>query len=395
MADLSINSSLGVKIESVTGTFNAPNSTTDLLQVADLKPVINGITQQINEYTGSIHAPGPVVLSKTFEVSFKLYVRGPGGTAPPTADAWIPGRIFRAAGFSEVIQSASIPPTVPEAIGSGTVNSVTLGTTAAATADLYRGLMVFLSALGAGSAGAAMIQAYSAAKVALLPETEATAITGTYQLPKQLAYQLSSSSVVPTISLSCWFGSRRFDGVGMAVSAFKMVFPTASRTLTELPHLEVTLSGDLYADADDSAPIVTPGLAIPPFRNGDLWAANVQLGGSNLTIDFKAQVAYPPNPNKPSGNDPAQMARTERTVSLTLNQVLKATADFNAIADAQSFQSVFAHYGTLSGNMFGIIVPQCRFNYRTPQAQGDFIETTGDAFIDGADRAINFVIPFF
>jgi hypothetical protein len=394
MADLSINSSLGVKVEVTTGTFLAPNTTTDLLQVADLKPVINGITQQINEYTGSIHAPGPVVLGKTFEVSFKLYLRGPGTSTPPAADTWVPGRVFRAAGFSEVIQAAAIP-AAPEALTAGTTTGFTAGITAAATNDLYRGLMVFLSAIGAGSLGASMIQAYSAAKVAALPETLLSPITGTYQLPKQLAYQLSASSLVPTLSLSCWYGHRRFDGVGMAVSSFKMVFPTASRTLTELPYLEVTLSGDLAGDYDDTAPIVTPGLGIPPFRGGDLWAGNVQLGGSNLTIDFKAQVAYPPNPNKPSGNDPAQMARTERTASLTLNQVLKATVDFIAIADAQSFQSIFAHYGTLTGNMFGLIVPQCRFNYRSPQAQGDFIETTGDAYIDGADRAISLVIPFF
>ncbi len=396
MADLVQNSAMALTIETVPGTFNTPNTTTDLLQCANLTVTVNGITQAITEYLGSIHAPGPVVLGSTLDISGKIYLRGPGGTTPPAAGAYVPGRILRMASHSETIISAAIP-AAPEALGAGgTTTSATLGATAAATADLYKGLMVFLAQLGVGSLGATMIRSYSAAKAAGLAITGGSAFTGTnYQIPKQLAYQISPASVVPTGSISVWLGSRRFDGVGMAITSFKYNFPTASRTLTELPSIEFTMSGDLYADADQAAPVITPGLAIPPFHGGQFWVANLQLGGSAAVVDFKAQAAYPPDANKTTGNGPAQLAKTERSVSLTLNQVLKATADFKAIADSQAQIPTFLQYGSATGNMFGFIVTDARANYRSPTASGDFYSTSGDLYSDGANREISLVIPFF
>ena len=100
MADLSNNTALAWKIESTTGVFNAPSSSTDLVQCADVRLQIDGITVSVTEYTGSVHKPGDQVLGKTLTISGKLYLSGPGGSTTPTADAWIPGRILRAAGFS-------------------------------------------------------------------------------------------------------------------------------------------------------------------------------------------------------------------------------------------------------------------------------------------------------
>ncbi len=396
MADLSIKSAIGITVETTSGTFNAPNSTTDLLQSSDLKVAVNGITQEINEYTGSIHSVGPVVLGKTFDVTMKVYLRGPGGNSPPAAGAWVPGRVLRAAAFSETIVSAAIPAS-PEAIATGTTNSVTLGTSAAATQDLYKAMFVLLSGIQTGTAPRAltMLRSYNAAKLALLAETAAAAITGTYQIPKQLVYSLSPSSTVPTLSVSVWQGSRRWDGVGMAVSSFKMMLPVASRTNTALPELEVTLSGNLAANYDDPAPLITPGLAIPPFRDGKMYVAGLPMGGASLGIDFNATVAYPPNANQPNGTDPAQMAKTKRTVQLTLNQVLKATQDFTAIADGQINQAIMATYGTASGNFFGAIVTDARFDYLSPDTSGEYITSTGQAFVDGANKDITLAIAFY
>jgi len=396
MADLSHNSSIGVTIETTPGTFNAPNTTTDLLQAADLKVQINGITVKVNEYTGTIHKPGPAVLGRTIDVTMKLYLRGPGGSTVPSAGAFVLGRVLRAAAFTEVVQSTAIP-VAPEALGAGTTTQATLGVTAAATQDLYKGLMVALYGLGATlPKNLTMIRSYSAAKIAVLAEVAATALATTnYQLPKQLAYQLSPSSAVPTLSLCVWQGTRRYDCSGMAVSSFKINLPTSSRSNAVLPSIDVTMSGSLVQDADDTAPILAPGLAISPFRDGKLWVAGVAMGGASLDINFGATVAYPPDPNKSDGNAPAQMASTERAASLTLNQVLKATQDFFTIANGQANQPIMAMYGSGTGNFFGVIVTDARFNFRSPDASGEFIFNTGDAFIDGYSRDISLCIPFY
>lgn len=394
MADLSLQSVLGIKIESTAGTYNAPG-TSDLLLVADLKPSIEGLTTQITEYTGSIHKPGPVVLGKTFSVSGKLLLRGPGGTSPPAADAWVPGRILRAAGFSEVVTATAVPVS-PEAVAAGgSTTSVTLGATATGTADIYKNMLILLSLLGSNRAGLTPVRTNTAGKLATLMETAGSAITsGNWQLPRQLSYLLSSGTP-PTLSVSCWIGKRRINGVGCAISSFKINLPTASRDNQEVPSIEFTISGDIQSDVDDASPPVAPtGLAIPPFRDGKLWIANTQLGGSSLTIDFGAQIGYPPNPNRTTGNETAQLTETTRTVDLTLNQVPLTVFDHVALANAQSYHSLFALWGLAGGNAFSLSVTDMRFNHRSGDNSGAFVNSTGQAFVDGVDKTIALTIPF-
>lgn len=393
MADLSLATVLGLKIETTSGTFSAPSSSTDLVTVADLKPTIDGLTVDIKEFTGTINRPGPIVLGKTFSVSGRLLLRGPGGSTPPTADGWVPGRLLRAAGLAEVVVSSAVP-AAPEAVAGGTTTTVTLGTTASTTVDLYRGKLIALDALGAGKVGLTGVRRNDGSKVATLMETAAAALsTGNWQLIKQLAYILSSA-VAPTLSVSCWIGSRRIDARGCAISAFKIVMPTSSRDSQDVPSIEFTLTGDIQAVADDTAPQAPASLAVPPFRDGKLWIANTQLGGSSLTIDFGATIGYPPNPNKPTGNDAAQTTETKRTVNLTLNQTTLAAFNDVALADAQSYNSIFALWGLAIGNNFAVMVTDARFNYRSPDNSGAFVTSTGDAYVDGGDKTIALVIGY-
>lgn len=394
MADLSLSTVLGLKIETTSGTFTAPSSSTDLVTVADLKPTIDGLTVDIKEFTGSVNRPGPIVLGKTFSVSGRLLLRGPGGSSPPTADGWNPGRILRAAGLAEVVVSTAVPVS-PEAVGpGGSTTTVELGATASATADLYRGKLISLSLLGSGKPGLTGVRTNSTAKIAALMETAtAPQTSGNWQLIKQLAYILSSAAA-PTLSVSCWVGSRRIDARGCAISAFKIVMPTSSRDGQDVPSIEFTLTGDVQAIADDTAPQAPANLAVPPFRDGKMWVANTQLGGSSLTIDFGATIGYPPNPNKPTGNDAAQVTETKRTVNLTLNQVALATFNDVGLADAQSYNSIFALWGLAVGNNFAVMVTDARFNYRSPDNSGAFVTSTGDAYVDGGDKTIALVIGY-
>lgn len=394
MADLSQVTILGIKVESTSGTYDAPSSS-DLVLVADLKPSIEGLTTTVNEFTGSIHKPGPIVLGKSFSASGRILLRGPGGASPPAADAWIPGRLIRAAGFTEVVTATAVP-TSPEAVGgTGSTTTATLGFTASTTVDVYKGMMILLSLLGSNKAGLTMVRSYSAAKLATLMETHTAAITsGNWQLPRQLTYLLSAGTP-PTLSVSCWIGGRRINARGCAISAFKINLPTLSRDSQDVPSIEFTLTGDVQTIVDDASPPSAPtGLAIPPYRDGKLWIANKQLGGSSVSIDFGAQVGFPPNPNFTSGNETAQVTETTRTVDLTLNQVALTAFDDVALADAQGYSSLFGLWGLASGNAFGLAITDMRFNHRSPDNGGPFVTSTGSAFVDGVDKTIALSLPF-
>jgi len=395
MADSSLLSVIGIRVETTPGVRNAPDPLLDLITVADLKPTIDGQTVDIREFTGSIHRPGPKVVGKTLTITGRVLLRGPGGATPPAADAWAPGRIMRAAGMSEVIVSTAIP-AAPEAVGAGgTTTAVALGSTASSTVDLYKAKMILLSALGVGKAGLTMIRSNDGTKLAQIAETAGTALsTGNWQLIKQLAYVLSPATP-PTLSADVWIGKRKISGVGMAVSSFKLNAPTSGRDSQDVPSYEFTITGDISADADDSsAPTPPAGLAVPPFRDGKLWIANKQLGGSSLSVDFGAQVGYPPNPNKKSGNDSAQLTETTRTVDLTLNQTSLTNWDHVAAADGQGYYPIFALWGLGIGNLFSLFISDARFNYRSPDNSGAFVTNTGQAYVDGVDRTVALVIGF-
>lgn len=398
MVDISANTVLGLALEVTPGTFVAPSAPDDLLTVADLRPSIAGLTSEVSEFTGSIHRPGPKVGGASFEVSGRCLLRGPGGTEPPAADTFVAGRILRAAGFAETILSAAIP-VAPEALGSATDgDTVVLGTTAAGTADLYTGLAVHLAALGAlnpnAGGGITLIKDYLADKTAELAETFGGSLAGNYQILEQVAYILSSAAA-PTLSASTWIGSKRYDGRGLSLSSLRINLPTFSRESTDLPSIEFTLTGDLHQDADDTAPVPDVSLAVPSFKNGKLMVANTKLGGSSLSIDFGATVAYAPDPNQTTGNLAATLTETTRRAELTLNHVSKASFDFLGLANAQSYHSIMALYGLASGNAVGALVPEARFNYFSPDNGGALVNMTGEMLIDGADRSIALVFPYY
>jgi hypothetical protein len=230
--------------------------------------------------------------------------------------------------------------------------------------------------------------------LATIMQTHSAAITtGNWQLVPQLNYVLGNAAP-PTLSVSVWKGARRYDGVGCAVSSWKVMMPAAGRESQELPSIEFTLTGDVQNVVDELSPVPPAGLAIPPFRDGKLHVANTRLGGSSVSIDFGAQVAYPPNPNNKSGNDPAQLTETTRTVDLNLTQVALSVFDDVALSDAQAQHSLFALWGLGSGNAFGVSVTDMRLAPRSPDDGNAYVKQTGQAWIDGADKTIAITIPF-
>lgn len=394
MADRSQNSSIAIRKEVTSGVFNEPNAS-DVIVIGDLRITPAPITSELNEYTGTIHRPGEVLVGQTIEVSGKAYLRGPGGTTVPAADAWIPGRLLQAVGFTEVRQASAIG---PEAVATGTTTSVTLGAAAAATNDLYRGMFVDLvSALGGTRPRRlAMIQAYSAAKVATLAETLPAAYSsGQYSIPAQLSYQLSPASDPPTLSIVGSVGGKRYQMAGMAPTTFRFNMPTASRDQQEPPNIEFTLSGKIVDVVDDVPLVGTPNVTPPPFRNGKMFVNRVALGGSSFTVDLNAETSFAPNANELDGYETGLLTRTTRRVDMTLNQVANSVIDLAGLAEAQTLLPILGQWGIGSGNSFGMLIPSARIFTPAPDISGPLITNTVQAVIDGANKDIVLAIPFY
>lgn len=392
MADLGNQRALAVTKQSAVGTYNAPTNS-DLIPASNLSWRANAIQTDNPEYTGSIHRVGPIVLGATYEVTATILLRGPGGAAPPAANAFILGRILQACGFTENILSTAVP-AAAEAGTAGTTSSLTLGAGAAATADLYKGLAIKIPALGTSPLDMTMIRAYSAAKVALFAETAGASITGNYQIPKQIAYTLAATGTPPSLSLSLWEGARRYNFMDAVPTSARLVFPTSSRESQDYSRLEVTFSCDLQSYIDEAAPAIPALGAIPPFKGGKLHVAGLSMGGSSISVDLGLRAAYPNNPNKASGSDAAQLVETRRTLQLDLNQVAKSYLDLMALASGQSNYPIQAMFGFYPGNYVGFVATDARLNFPNTNEGGDFVTTTGEAYVDSADKSLSLVFPY-
>lgn len=395
MAFRSQFTSVAVAVQSSVDTWASPSSSTDVFPCANVKLSKESILAENPEYLGTVDKPGDFVLGQKVSLTLSIPLRAPGGASPPSVGAFIPGRFLRAAGWTENIISTAIP-AAPEALGVGsTTTAAKLGTSAAGTASLYKGLALTLSDNGTGyNRQMTVIRDYSAAKLATIAETLGGAPAANYQIPKQLAYQSGASGTPPVLSLSVWYDAVRYDLINMTVSGLKFNFPVSTRNSTEYPMMELTLDGDMYAFADQAAPLVGALGGIPTFKDGDFWIANKALGGSSFSVDMGIQVGYAPNPNQASGNDAAQITMTKRTASITLNHNLKATIDFEALALAQSQNALWAQYGYTAGNMVSFIIPNGRFAYANVDNGGEFISQTLDLLIDDSDKAINLIFPY-
>lgn len=356
----------------------------DCIDVASVSVTPNSQTTQDPRYSGTVHRPGDQLRGVTYDVSFEWLIHGYSG-ALPLANAFLAGRILIAMGFTE----QRIATAISEAYTAGTTTGLTLGATAVGTAGLYKGCAISLPGIGAAPTGLAMIRDYTAGKVATLARDRALSATGNYSIPPQLAYVLSSIAPAAGASITVWEDGHRMNFRDMVPTTGRIELVTASREGGDnFCKIVATFSGTLYSEADEACPTVPITIPIPSFRDGQHDVALKQIGGSSVTIDLGLRSAYPPNPNQTDGSDPGVLVETKRTVSYELNKTQRSVVDFNALATAQSNHPFQALWGLGTGNYMGVLIDNQRFNYRQSNEGPDFITTTGDAWIDGVDKAI-------
>jgi hypothetical protein len=192
-------------------------TSSDAIPVANLTWTPQAITADNPEYTGSIHRAGSIVLGATYDVSFDILLRGPGGASPP---APTPSSGPRPA-LARLHREHHLD---RHSGGRGSArrrldhHGRDARRHAAATADLYKGLALSLSVDGAMPTSLSMIRGYSAAKAPARRDPGERA-DGQLPDPEAGAYTYAATGTPPVLSLSLWQGNRRYNFQDMAPSS--------------------------------------------------------------------------------------------------------------------------------------------------------------------------------
>lgn len=387
------STTVALKTQTAIGTFENPG--TDYLPVANLSLTIGNVEIENAEYTGSIEGNPPEVERGEVSVTFTAMLRGPGGTTVPAANAFILGRLIQACKMTEQRITAAVP-VAPEALSSGTTGGFTGGAGMTGTADLYRGLLVHLPAIGALPRGLIGVRTNSAGKVVTLARLLSSAASGNYQFPAQLVYSSNLSSVDPLpTSFKVWVAGKRYDIVDASVTSASFNIPTTERTQGENPTLQVTFTGRLEAYVDEAAPAVSAAGTIPKFRDGQQYLANKYIAGSGFTLNCGATSEAAPDPNKPDGSGANELVALNRTIDLQMQAYLKADFDSIALADGKARHPFFAAWGSASGNFFGITAADVRFGYSAPDIGGNIATEQPTLYIDPLEKNVSIAIAFW
>ncbi len=373
--------------------FVAPSGS-DYHVCAEMSLDMSPVTVDNPEFTGSIYRPGPEIIGKTVQLRLRYLLRPPGGTAPPAANAWVPGRALVSAGFTETIISTAIPPSPEPLAGTGTSTSASLSTGAVATADAYTGLSINLVANGVYPASLSAIKAYEASKLATFPETFSPSVGGNYQIPRQIAYLMSSNKPTQKYMSRVHFDEVAYDLFNMIPRQISLGYSTADLNNQSLTYIEVTYEAEMAGYSDMATPAQVMLAGLPLYRCGDQWLANRSLGGTGFTVTIDFTTERPPNPNTCIG-DPPEITDGRFTVSVNVNHALKSTVDFFQFAEVdKGYYSLWAQFGQASGSIASLLIPRARFNIPQLGENGTFVAQNLDMMIDNPTRGVCIAFPY-
>jgi len=387
---------LAIKVQSAVDTPATPNNSTDVLLCYDMQPGGDNFTLANPEYTGTVDRPGDAVMGRQRSVTFNVILRGPGGSSPPSADAFVFGRILRQIGFGEIVQAS--PMFTAAALVSTTGQNIVLPAAASSSDDVYNGLPLQIANQGTGAKQLSFIRDYTgSSKTALMAETFGTAPSGNVTVPAFLGYRFDAAASDIWLSVDYWLDQKRYRIVNGVTTAFQLNFNVSNNGDTSFTYATVTITGEVAAtpESDEAAPALTPGGAMPVFRDADWWIANKSVCGSSMTVDFNIQAERAPCPTRASGGEAMQIVSRTRSATLVLNEVLLATQDYNALADAQAYHSAWLQYGNITGKtvMFGI--NEARLGYSEANIAGNFVQRSQALFIDQVDKSMSLVFPYY
>ena len=398
---LSTRTSLAIAVQADSTTAATITPPGDLIPVANLSNAGETFQTANPEFTGTIHAVGDAVFGRSPGINFDMMLRGPGGSAPPAAGTYGLGRYLRACGFDEIVFAGKASAAIAAGgVNTGATTTFVMDVTAVATDGFYVGMTVQFATLNGGSGvrSTSTIIAYNGTtRTATLGEKLAAVPTGNFTIPPQLVYRLNGAANPLWLTFVRWHDRKRYNAQNGIPSQLSMTFPTANRGDIGLPIMSCGLTGDDQAvpEVDENAPLTPSAGPIPPVRDARLALNGVNVPGASISYDHGIQVAFPPDPNQTNGNAAGQIVRTQRSVSMNLNELTLAMQDRTALARTQTPVPLMLRYGNVPGRTVAFTVPSMRLSFSNPDPGGDFVTSEVTGLIDDSTGAVAISFPFY
>lgn len=262
----------------------------------------------------------------------------------------------------------------------------------AATADLYRGLPVWLS-VNPATPYLSAIDDYTAARVARIAETLGAALDNTTlaSIPPAIVYQPSDADA-PSHSSELYFDGKRYKFAGVRGDA-SFVFNAAGACWADF-----RLFGKFIGNDDAAVPAPSYDATRPGTFRASRFTINRAIAAlRTFNVGLNNNLVYPPNPNDEEGWDTAVIERRRPGGSMDPRSVLNATR--NLLQDMRDGQERPLHArvtggpARFAGNRFGIVVPRAFYESFAPgNDQGINNEQTN---FKCNGRASGFQLAFF
>lgn len=355
MALRSKNSVVLFKIETTAGVENAP-AVTDAVRIEGRPQInLNPNVIQTDESGGSLDGAGPIVggMKPTFSITVNVKGSGAAGTAPEFGD------MLRCSGYSETLTGTAIPAAPEACAAGGTTTLANLGVSAAATANLYRGMPLLLTGTVAGQT---FISDYTAGKAATLTDTMSGAIAATtnYQIPANALYSPASSNI-PTGTCYIYMDGLLYKFVGCRGNM------QLSMTSGGIAQMTFNFYGMFISRTDAAVPAGTFDATRPvPFIGGKMLYNRLPVKTTQFSIDMNNGVVFPDDANQTYGVSEPDI--TERRITGTINPLAVTVATRDILTDvlAGTRRIVHARMGNTAGNRFGITIPNAQPTNETP-----------------------------
>lgn len=385
---------MAVAIQAVANTFTAPTAA-DIMAVSVPANNYEALTADDPTATGAIWSSRRIYLGKTGTAGATYPLRGPGGAGPPLANAFVPGRIFLSAGWTEIRNPAPINGVFQ---AGSTTTSLVLAAGESAVDDIYLGAPIQTANVGTGFRGTTLIRDYvGASKTAVLAETiVAPAAAVAYTIPAYLSYVLGTLATQPTyLSISIWRDKKRYDFMNWRPTSFRIDVPVANEANSVFPSIDFSGRGTPMPVADEAAPAVPAALlALPlaPARAGKFYADSIKLGHQSISFVENVTVGAASNQNQDAGQDAYDIIDGNRTVSIDLNQMAVTDFDVDSRVDNQTIVPFLSTWGLGAGNRMGLLLPNNVLDPLNPGDRNGYVNLTGDAFPTDVDKSAAFTI---
>lgn len=386
---------MAVAIQLVDGVFNAPVAPDDLLAVSVPNNNFESITADDPTATGAVWKANRIYLGKTGTAGATIPLRGPGGAAPPLANAWPVGRIFQSAGFTEIRNGAAIAGVFQ---AGSTTTALNLAAAASGVDDLYIGAPIQTANVGTGFRATTLISDYNGTtKVATIPETIVAPAAGVaYTIPAYLSYQLGTMSTSPPkLCVSIWRDKKRYDYHSWRPTSFSLDCPVTNEANSVFPSADFSGRGTPAGVADDVTPLLPQSILnvpVPACRGGKFIFDRVKIGHQSVRFAINIDVGAASNQNQDAGQDGYEITSGNRSISLDLNQMAVADLDLDARVDNQTIMPILSTWGAGAGNRMGLLLPNNVLDPFSPGDRNGFVNLTGDAAPVDTDKSAAFTI---